>query len=67
MSAFYQRTFGFCEIAERPHGWREHAVGTTSSGWDIIDVVCPDCGRRVARREVVENPEDEQYTTEGDR
>ncbi|WP_435125441.1 hypothetical protein [Halobaculum sp. D14] len=59
--ATYQRTLGFCEIAGRPHGWREHVVGTSPGGRDIIDAVCPHCGRRVARREVVHNREGEQY------
>lgn len=41
------------------HGYREHVVGQSSLGWDIIDVVCPDCGARVLKREVVSNPDNE--------
>jgi len=39
------------------HGYREHIVGSSSNGWDIIDVVCPDCGVRLLPREVVANPD----------
>jgi hypothetical protein len=42
------------------HGYREHVVGQSPSGWDIIDVVCPDCGIRLLPREVVQNPDGER-------
>lgn len=43
------------------HEYREHVVGESPQGWDIIDVVCPECGKRLKAREVVHNPDGESY------
>lgn len=43
------------------HDYREHVVGQSPLGWDIIDVVCPECGERLKAREVVDNPDRERY------
>lgn len=57
----YQRQIAPCDGVDIPCGWIEHTVGQTPSGLDIIDAVCPHCGYRVARREVVENPAGVRY------
>ena len=60
-TATYQRTFARCQQPDWPHKWNEHVVGKSPNGRDIIDVVCPECGNRIAAREVASNPEGERY------
>lgn len=51
------------------HGYREHTVGESPNGWDVIEVVCPDCGYRLLEREVMSNPDGERrsdYAPEAD-
>jgi hypothetical protein len=57
----YQTQLTVCMAAGVPCGWREHVVGISPNGNEIIDAVCPYCGSRVASREVVDNQAGERY------